>query len=52
VLQRHHVVDVRVRGSSSALMRCTAKSVTPATHCTVVVMARMLRVPTEPSALR
>ena len=23
-----------------------------ATHCTVCVMARMLRVPTEPSALR
>ena len=33
-------------------MRPTAKATTPATHCTVVVMARMLRVPTEPSALR
>jgi hypothetical protein len=39
-------------GSNSALMRWTAKSTTPETHCTVVVMARMLRVPTEPSALR
>jgi hypothetical protein len=34
------------------LIRATACSTTPATHCTVVVMARMLRVPTEPSALR
>ena len=29
-----------------------AITTTPATHCTVVVIARMLRVPTEPSALR
>ena len=29
-----------------------ATSSTPATHCTVVVMASTLRVPTEPSALR
>ena len=33
-------------------MRATACATTPATHCTVVVTARMLRVPTEPSALR
>jgi hypothetical protein len=52
VLQAHHVVDMGYRGSSSDLMRRTAKSSTPATHCTVVVMARMLRVPTVPSALR
>jgi len=39
-------------GSNSALMRCTANSTTPDTHCTVSVMARMLRVPTVPSALR
>jgi hypothetical protein len=52
VLEADDVVDVRVQGSSSSLMRLTAKSTTPETHCTVVVMARMLRVPTEPSALR
>jgi hypothetical protein len=53
VLQRHHVVHVRVRGSSSALMRCTANG-RPRRPRTArsVVMARMLRVPTEPSALR
>ena len=39
-------------GSSSALIRETANSTTPATHCTVVVIARMLRVPTVPSAFR
>jgi hypothetical protein len=52
VLQADHVVDVRVARQQLGLMRATACSTTPATHCTVVVMARMLRVPTEPSALR
>ena len=39
-------------GSSSLLMRWTAYAVTPATHWTVWVIARMLRVPTEPSGFR
>ena len=53
VLEADDVVHVRViADSSSALMRATACATTPATHCTVVVMARRLRVPTEPSALR
>src|SRR5262249_37513093 len=39
-------------GSSSARIRCTACSTTSETHCTVVVMARMFRVPTDPSGFR
>jgi hypothetical protein len=52
VLDGDHVVDVRVLRQQFFLDALTAHSTTPATHCTVVVMARMLRVPTLPSGLR
>ncbi len=52
VLEADDVVDVRIFRQQLRRMRSIAKSSTPATHCTVVVIASMLRVPTEPSALR
>ena len=50
--QRHHVIDVGIFRQQLALMRLTANSIVPATHCTLVVIARIFLVPTEPSALR
>ena len=47
----HWTVDVAASTGHGKLYP-DAYSVTPATHCTVCVIARMLRVPTEPSALR
>ena len=53
VLEADDVVDVRVLRQQLGLDALRPRSsTTPATHCTVVVIARMLRVPTEPSALR